>query len=232
MTRKNDISTPEGYFQNLEERLKTIPTREVKPTVIQRVSPWIAYAASLAVLAAVGNFIFGRAAAVEEDAEWDYVSYLSQSLDPDGQIELVETVDLTDDEIRSFLIASNISVEQLALLNYEEDYQVALITAELDLTEAEAQALKDLKNGVEGKDAGALLDQYEAAKKNCDAVEIQALSRYKKVLPAEKVAKLLVAEEKFRHQQIGKLGKGEGRPHPGDPGRRTGGKPVPVTEMD
>lgn len=132
--------------------------------------------------------------------------------------------------------------------------QVALITAELDLTEAEAQAfwpvynevqaqrreafkasaqaLKDLKNGVEGKDAGALLDQYEAAKKNCDAVEIQALSRYKKVLPAEKVAKLLVAEEKFRHQQIGKLGKGEGRPHPGDPGRRTGGKPVPVTEMD
>lgn len=132
--------------------------------------------------------------------------------------------------------------------------RVAMITSELELTEAEAQAfwpvynevqaqrreafkasaqaLKDLKNGVEGKDAGALLDQYEAAKKNCDAVEIQALSRYKKVLPAEKVAKLLVAEEKFRHQQIGKLGKGEGRPHPGDPGRRTGGKPVPVTEMD
>jgi hypothetical protein len=122
MTRKNDISTPEGYFQHLEERLKAIPAREVKPTVIQRISPWIAYAASLAVLAAVGNFIFGRAAAVEEDAGWDYVSYLSRSLDPDGQIELMETDTLSDEDIRSFLIADNISVEHLETLDHEEDY--------------------------------------------------------------------------------------------------------------
>ena len=122
MTRKNDISTPEGYFRNLEERLRTIPTREVKPTVIQRVSPWIAYAASLAVLAAVGKFIFGHAAAVEEDTEWDYISYLSQSLDPDGQIELMEEYSLSDDDIRSFLIADNISLEQIETYNYEEDY--------------------------------------------------------------------------------------------------------------
>lgn len=122
MTRKNDISTPEGYFRNLEERLRTIPSREVKPTVIQRISPWIAYAASLAVLAAVGNFVFGRAAAVEEDAGWDYVSYLSRSLDPDGQIELMETASLSDEDIRSFLIADNISIEHLEALNHDEDY--------------------------------------------------------------------------------------------------------------
>lgn len=118
---KNDISTPESYFRNLEERLKAIPGREVKPTVIQRVSPWIAYAASLAVLAAVGNFIFGRAAAVEEEADWDYISYLSSSLDPDGQIELAEMEDLSDEDIRSFLIADNINVELLETLSYEED---------------------------------------------------------------------------------------------------------------
>ena len=122
MARNNDISTPEAYFQHLEERLKAIPAREVKPTVIQRVSPWIAYAASLAVLAAVGNFIFGRAAAVEEEADWDYISYLSRSLDPDGQIELAETEDLSDEDIRSFLIADNISIEHLESLNNEEDY--------------------------------------------------------------------------------------------------------------
>ena len=122
MARNNDISTPEAYFQHLEERLKAIPAREVKPTVIQRVSPWIAYAASLAVLAAVGNFIFGRAAAVEEDAEWDYVSYLSQSLDPDGQIELMEASTLSEEDIRSYLIADNISIERLETLNYAEDY--------------------------------------------------------------------------------------------------------------
>lgn len=121
MARNNDISTPESYFRNLEERLKAIPGREVKPTVIQRVSPWIAYAASLAVLAAVGNFIFGRAAAVEEEADWDYISYLSGSLDPDGQIELAEMEDLSDEDIRRFLIADNISVELLETLSYEED---------------------------------------------------------------------------------------------------------------
>ena len=123
MAKRNVISLPDGYFQNLEERLQTIPAREVRPTVIQRVSPWLAYAASLAILAALGNFIFGRAAAVEEDGQWDYFSYLSQSLDPDGQIELMETSSLTDEDIRSFLIAdNNISVEYLEEWNYEEDY--------------------------------------------------------------------------------------------------------------
>ena len=121
MTRKNDISVPEGYFQQLEQRLQTLPRREVKPTVIQRVSPWLAYAASLAVLVGLGNFIFGRAAATEEDNTWDYVSYLSQSLDPDGQIELVEEYSLSDEDIRSFLIADNITLEQIEA-NYEEDY--------------------------------------------------------------------------------------------------------------
>ena len=122
MTKKTGISVPEGYFSKLESRLQSIPNQEVKPTVIQKVSPWLAYAASLAILAALGNFIFGRAAATEEDA-WDYYSYLSQSLDPDGQIELMESPTLTEeDDICSFLIASNIPVEQLTELDYEEDY--------------------------------------------------------------------------------------------------------------
>jgi hypothetical protein len=122
MTKKTGISVPEGYFSKLESRLQSIPNQEVKPTVIQKVSPWLAYAASLAILAALGNFIFGRAAATEEDA-WDYYSYLSQSLDPDGQIELMESPTLTEeDDIVSFLIASNIPVEHLEELDYEEDY--------------------------------------------------------------------------------------------------------------
>jgi hypothetical protein len=122
MTKKTGISVPDGYFASLETRLQSIPGKAVKPTVIQRVSPWLAYAASLAILAALGNFIFGRAAATEDEG-WDYISYLSQSLDPDGQIELMEGPTLTEeDDIRSFLIASNISVEQLTELNDEEDY--------------------------------------------------------------------------------------------------------------
>ena len=106
--------------------------------------------------------------------------------------------------------------------------QVAFITSELDLTEAEAQAFwpvyndvqkqrreafqacaeatKALQEGVEGTDVAKLLDQYLDCKKAVEKVEADALPRYKKVLPVEKVAKLLLAEEKFRHQQIGKLG--------------------------
>ena len=122
MTKKTGISVPEGYFAKLQTRLQSIPGQEVKPTTVQKVAPWLAYAASLAILAALGNFIFGRAAATEEDA-WDYYSYLSQSLDPDGQIELMESPTLTEeDDICSFLIASNIPVEQLTELDYEEDY--------------------------------------------------------------------------------------------------------------
>ena len=117
--------------------------------------------------------------------------------------------------------------------------QVAFITSELDLTEAEAQAFwpvyndvqkqrreafkatgdafKALSEGVDGKDAASLFDKYLEAKKASEKVEYEAVARYKKVLPVSKVAKLLMAEEKFRHMQIGRLGQG-GPGRPGAPG--------------
>ena len=126
--------------------------------------------------------------------------------------------------------------------------QVAFITSELDFTEAEAQvfwpvyndvqakrreafkasgeAFKALSEGADGENAAALLDAYVASKKVAEAVEADALVRYKAVLPVSKVAKLLMAEEKFRHQQIGRLGQGgrpDGQGHPG--GHRPGNKP-------
>ena len=106
--------------------------------------------------------------------------------------------------------------------------QVAFITSELNLTEAEAQsfwpvyndiqnkrrdafqesakAFWDLQNGIEGDNVEKLLNNYLDAKKKNEKMEADAISRYKKVLPVEKVAKLLLAEEKFRHQQINRLG--------------------------
>ena len=123
MTKKNDISVPQGYFQDLEQRLRRIPSREVRPTVLQQVSPWLAFAASLAILASVGGFIFRKAAQPQpEDYSWEYISYLSRSLDPDGLIELEENAQLTEDDIVNYLLADNISVELLTEANYEEDY--------------------------------------------------------------------------------------------------------------
>ena len=128
--------------------------------------------------------------------------------------------------------------------------QVAMITSELDLSEAEAQAFwpvynevqkqrreafqasgeafKALKEGVDGADVNTLLNNYLDAKKKCEALETESLNRYKKVLPVQKVAKLVMAEEKFRHQQIGKLGGKGNRPGPGEMpmGHRSNRPPV------
>lgn len=119
--------------------------------------------------------------------------------------------------------------------------QVAFITSELNLTEAEAQAFwpvyndvqnqrreafqvtaqafKAMSEGIEGENVNKLLDDYLNARKAGEKIEVESIARYKAVLPIEKVAKLMLAEEKFRHQQIGKLGQG-GRPGPGGPGAR------------
>jgi hypothetical protein len=127
--------------------------------------------------------------------------------------------------------------------------QVAFLTNELDLTEAEAQsfwpvyndvqkqrrqafeaqqkAFMALQKGIDGNDVNKLLQEYVAASKKLNAIEEGAADRYKKVLPVQKVAKLLLAEEKFRHQQIGRLGQG-GMPF-GPQGGPQGNPPYPGT---
>ena len=61
MTKRNPISVPDGYFQNLEQRLQQIPSREMPsatPHGVHRLAPYVAYASSLVVLVTIGNFIF------------------------------------------------------------------------------------------------------------------------------------------------------------------------------
>ena len=84
MIRKNDISTPEGYFEDLQMRLSEIPRRESAPSGIRRLAPYLAYAASLVVAVMLGNFILRQTARPAEDDTWTYVSYLADALDPDG----------------------------------------------------------------------------------------------------------------------------------------------------
>ena len=112
--------------------------------------------------------------------------------------------------------------------------KVAFLTEEIDLTESEAQvfwpiyneiqksqrdgfeAVKDaydaMAKGVEEKKSGKemenLVKAYIDAKEKNEGIETKYLNKLLKVLPAEKVARYYVAEEKFRHQQIGRLGNG------------------------
>ena len=115
--------------------------------------------------------------------------------------------------------------------------KVAFLTEEIDLTESEAQvfwpiyneiqkaqrdgfeAFEAVKNaydamakGVEekkgSKEMEKLVKAYIDAKEKNEGIETKYLNKLLKVLPAEKVARYYVAEEKFRHQQIGRLGNG------------------------
>ena len=61
------------------------------------------------------------AAPAEDETGWEYVSYLAQSLDPDGILPPLETEDMTSGDIVNFLISEGISVEQLIAYYDEED---------------------------------------------------------------------------------------------------------------
>ena len=80
------------------------------------------------------------------------------------------------------------------------------------------RAYKEMSKAIDEKkgekEISALLDKYLDAQKKVNEVENGIAAKYKAVLPVEKVAKLYVAEEKFRRQQIRKLHDGEGRPQP------------------
>ena len=127
--------------------------------------------------------------------------------------------------------------------------KVAFLTNELSLTEAEAQAFWPVYNQVQEdsreaykaqwdafkklseaiqngeSDVETLLNDYLATKAACEQLEGNAIPKYKKVLPVEKVAKLVLAEEKFRHQQIGRLGGPQGGPQGERPQGQGQGRP-------
>ena len=112
--------------------------------------------------------------------------------------------------------------------------KVAFLTQEIDLTESEAQvfwpiynelqkaqrdsfeavqkAYAAMEKGVQekksGKEMEKLVHAYIDAKDKNDGIETKYMNKLLKALPAEKVARYYVAEEKFRHQQIGRLGNG------------------------
>ena len=120
--------------------------------------------------------------------------------------------------------------------------RVAFLTTEMGLTPEEAQAFWPLYNQAEAEEAEAfeavmkafrdlgtavkqkkseseiakLLKDYTNAVSVPQSINAKYLPRYQKVLPAEKVAKLFIAEEMFRNNQIHRLqrsaGAGASRP--------------------
>ncbi len=128
--------------------------------------------------------------------------------------------------------------------------KIAYITMELELTTEEAQAFWPVYNKFsaqnaelgsavmtafrelgkalkDNEDVEAKLDAYTKALDARTTNNVEAAKEYKKVLPVEKVAKLFMADEKFRFQQIERLhngGPAGNQPAPQD-GKRPGKGP-------
>ena len=122
MTKHTDIQVPEGYFKDLQERLQAIP-EQAAPKRKVHLAPYFAYAASLVLLALVGSFILRKPAAVREEdpsAEWSYISYLAQSLDPDCAMYQWNEDSASDEDIVSYLVNDGLTLEEL--VSYEENY--------------------------------------------------------------------------------------------------------------
>lgn len=109
--------------------------------------------------------------------------------------------------------------------------KIAFFTTEIQLTPEEAQAFwpvyntswekldkahckamhsyktlsTALKEGKGEKEIKELLEEYIKASEEKNRIEESLYEEYQKVLPPVKVARLYVAEEKFRRQQIQKL---------------------------
>lgn len=118
--------------------------------------------------------------------------------------------------------------------------KIAFLTMEMGITPEEAQVFWPVYNQVDKerdeairsvfrsykavedavaagkseKELSKLLEDYLAALKAQSEVEQKAHKDYAKVLPVEKLAKLYVAEEKFRRQHIRRLHAGGDRPAP------------------
>ena len=125
-----------------------------------------------------------------------------------------------------------------------ESEKIAFLTNEMSLTPKEAQTFwpiynqaqkeqreaieasmktfgeldKALRDGKTGNEINPLLEKYTKAIDSQD-VSSKYLKEYLKVLPAEKVAKLFLGEEKFRQSQINRLRQPMGGGQPmGQPG--------------
>lgn len=107
--------------------------------------------------------------------------------------------------------------------------KIGFLTSEMDLTPEEAQLFWPVYNKAEKEkgeamaelfkvygalqealqkgsgDFGKLVDQYIAAEKMQGEIDLRYAKEYRKVLPDEKIARLFVAEERFRRNQISKL---------------------------
>ena len=121
---------------------------------------------------------------------------------------LTTKLELTPEEAQAFWPVYNQITKEL------EEKQLKVKTAHTALKKA-------IDEAGDSKEIDRLLDEYLSAKQANNTNAKAYADQYRKVLPSEKVAKLYLAEEKFRRMHIRnfKGGKGQGR-HGNKPGSK------------
>ena len=119
-----------------------------------------------------------------------------------------------------------------------QSVKIAFLTNEIGLTPTEAQSFWPIYNAVNeeldkavystfssymelekaisdkksDKEISKCLERYLEAMSSQNEIRSESVAKYRKILPDTKVAKIFVAEEKFRRQNIRMLQHGPGRP--------------------
>lgn len=107
---------------------------------------------------------------------------------------LTEVMDLTAEEAQVFWPIYNQAQKEK-----REAYKA--------VKQAYASLDKGIQEGKGKKEIKDLLRQYTAALEATQSIDSKYVTQYERVLPVEKVAKLLIGEETFRRQQIQRLDK-------------------------
>ena len=104
--RKMPFKVPEGYFEQLQQRSEEIASsdRKAAPTLLGRLAPYAALAASFLILVVGGTFVLRHSSSSK--VEVDPAAYYEEMYASAGE--------MTEEDIVEYLIWSGASVEEFS----------------------------------------------------------------------------------------------------------------------
>lgn len=130
---KESYNVPDGYFDALKARLRSIPAKEeavetVEPTTWMKLRPLVSLAASMAILVVCGTFLLRLSTSVQDrEEDYNYAEYayaITPVTEPYAIYDsaLAESVaqSVSGDDIVNYLIDTGISLDQIG---YDVEYE-------------------------------------------------------------------------------------------------------------
>lgn len=119
---KIKFDVPDGYFEELQDRLSDVPRKSGRPSFAAQLKPYLYLAAAFAVLIGVGTAVLDRTVpkSLSVYEELGYADLLP-TYGSEYYFEDVSDSEMTDDDIIDYLIHSRVSPERIEYVaNYEK----------------------------------------------------------------------------------------------------------------